>query len=167
MKKKQVPAAVKTFFLLFALVATLSFKTSEAGLTEDQFRTNIASIINGSGISQKDLAKTMYEAETRKSGAQTASGYIEHYMNTHFKAVRFSTNRVSIARPGQPDLAQSTACNVTALQTHTGNAIGYYYAFATKCDGTYKYDGKNYTGGSTVYVRAEAGASLLEAFILF
>lgn len=167
MKRKQIPAVVKAFFILFALVATLSFKNSEAGLSEDQFRTNIAGIIDGSGISQKDLAKTMYEAETRRSGDETASGYIENYMNKHFKAMRFSTNRVSIARPGQPDLNQSVACNLTALQTHTGNAIGYYYAFAAKCDGTYKYDGKNYTGGSTVYVRAEAGPFLHEAFILF
>jgi hypothetical protein len=170
MKKNQIPVAFKAYLMILACVVVFGF-SERAVLTESQFHGNIASIVNGEGISQEDLAQTMSEAEQRKSGSQTASDYVEDYMNAYFKAVpsamMASENRVSIASPGQPDLRMSTACNQTALQTLTSGAIGYYYAFATKCDGTYKYDAENYTGGSTVYVRAEAGSSILEAFILF
>jgi hypothetical protein len=175
MKKNQIPVALKAslFFLACVIIFGFSERASSNGvmLTESQFHDNIASIVNGEGISQEDLAQTMSAAEQRKSGSQTASDYVEDYMNAHFKATPAATmateNRVSIASPGQPDLRMNTPCNQTALQTLTTGAIGYYYAFATRCDGTYKYDAENYTGGSTVYVRAEASTYILEAFILF
>lgn len=175
MKKNQIPVALKAFMMFLACVIIFGFSaqvsSNEVMLTGPQFHNNIASIVNGEGISQEDLAQTMLAAEQRKSGSQTASNYVEDYMNTYFKAASSATmateNRVSIASPGQPDLKMTTACNQTALQTLTTGAIGYYYAFATRCDGTYKYDAENYTGGSTVYVRAEASSYILEAFILF
>mgnify|MGYP003577448961 CR=1 FL=1 len=173
MNIKLIPAAVKTFLVCFACIAVFGFsgKNSPSRLTETQFHDHVASIINGTGMTQEDIASMMTEAEQRKTEGETASGYVENYMNTHFKAATsnslFAENRVSIASPGQPDLRMSAACNQTALQTITTGAIGYYYAYATKCDGTYKYDAENYTGGSVVYVRAEAGPNILEAFILF
>lgn len=175
MKKNQIPVALKAYLFFWACVVILGFServaSNEAMLTEAQFHDNIAGIVNGEGISQEDLAQTMTVAEQKKSGSQTASDYVEDYMNTHFKpassAMMATENRVSIASPGQPDLRMNTPCNQTALQTLTTGAIGYYYAFATRCDGTYKYDAENYTGGSTVYVRAEASSYILEAFILF
>lgn len=169
MKLNRIPAACKAFtlFLTCALFVGFSKPGNKNSFIGSQFHQNIAGIINGKGISQEGLAQIMSEAAQRKSESQTASAYITDYMNAHFKAAPASTNRVSIAAPGQSDLNQSVACDLTALKTLISSTIGYYYAFATKCDGTYKYDGKNYTGGSTVYVRAEAGSSILEAFILF
>src|SRR5687767_6952107 len=166
MKKNQFPVAFKASLLFLACVIIFGF----GNRTPSKFHSNIERIVNGTVISQSDLAQVMQEAEQRKTVSQTASAYITNYMNAHFKAAPSSissTNRVSIAAPGQSDQNMSVACNLTALKTVTSSTIGYYYAFATKCDGTYKYDGKNYTGGSTVYVRAEASSSILEAFILF
>lgn len=172
MKKNQIPVVVKAHLLFLACVVIFGFSDrastrSEAILTESQFHDNVASIVNFKGLSQEELALTMSEAELRKSGSQTASDYVEDYMNTHFKAAPPSTNRVSIAAPGIPDQNQSVACNLQALRTVTQSTVGYYYAYAIRCDGTYKYDAENFTGGSTVYVRAEASTYILEAFILF
>ena len=180
MKSKKIPVAFKAFFLFLACAALLSFTeikfsnpgakaTAEKRLTEAEFHDNVASIISGKGLSQQDLARMMSEAELRKSEDETASKYVENYMNAHFKpdASMLYTNHVSIAAPGQADLNQTTECDITALREVYSGTIGYYYAYAIRCNGTYKYDAKNYTGGSYVYVRAEAGNSLLEAFILF
>ncbi len=168
--------------MLFACVAMFGFSggnssnldetaAPDARLSESHFHANVATIISGKILDQESLSRMMKEAELRKAENETASEYVENYMNAHFQpspaAMMASTNRVSIAAPGQADQNESVACNQTALEEVISNTIGYYYAYAIKCNGTYKYDAKNYTGGSTVYVRAEAGPSLHEAFIIF
>ena len=182
MKQKQISAALKTVLILCISVAIFGFTagdsltanetaTPDARLNGTYFHENVATIVSGEILDQESLGRMMKEAELRKAENETASEYVENYMNTHFQpsaaAMMASTNRVSIAAPGQPDQNESAACNQTALEEVISDVVGYYYAFAEKCDGTYKYDAANYTGGSTVYVRAEAGNSILEAFIIF
>ncbi|MEK6155462.1 hypothetical protein WIW50_19550 [Flavobacteriaceae bacterium 3-367] len=183
MKKQTFLALKRTFLAVFALMAlwacteeespVLEAQTStEAPLAEGEFHQIIARIItlDGGQISQLEIAKVMAWAEQRKSANETASDYITNYMNANFKVsnatARSSTNRVSIAAPGQSDSNQSKPCGQTATQSVTSGTIGYYYAFAESCNGQYEYDSSNYTGGSTVFAYAEARDGYRTAFIL-
>ena len=165
---------MKAFIVLSLSICILGFTEAKFSASEEasmEFHEHVADIINGEVLTQEDISKLMLEAELRKSANQTASEYVEDYMNSHFKvsddALMSSTNRVSIASPGNSDLNESVACNESALKTLISSTAGYYYAYAIRCDGTYKYDAANVTGPATVYVRAEASNYYLEAFILY
>nr|WP_299074033.1 hypothetical protein [uncultured Allomuricauda sp.] len=170
---------IKTMLLTFLTITIiLAFTTKESlvvgdvdgakGLTEVQFHDNVYNIVSGKGISQSDLAQMMIEAERRKSEDESPSEYIETYMNTHFRTETFgleksSSNRVSIASPGQSDLNMSVSCGQTALQDTSGSP-GYYYAFAESCNGEYDYDSGYSSSGA--YARAEATSTSRSAFIV-
>lgn len=184
MKKRPFLVLKRTVLVLLVFSALLSCSKEESPvlgaeanletpLTEAEFHNIIARIIavDGAGISQTEIAKITAEADRRKSANETASDYITNYMNTNFRASTTasksgSTNRVSIAAPGQSDSNQSKPCGQTASQSVTSGTIGYYYAFAESCNGQYEYDSSNYTGGSTVYAYAEARDGYRTAFIL-
>ncbi|HBF19037.1 MAG: hypothetical protein CMI36_02350 [Owenweeksia sp.] len=175
MKQKQIPGTLKALTFLISSAAIFAFTFPEAvpapeeRISTMQFHEQVSTVVSGDILSQEKIASMMHEAELRKSDAETASEYVENYMNAHFRnsMLMGSTNRVSIAAPGQPDQNESVACNQTALEEVISSTVGYYYVFATRCDGSYKYDSDDFQGGTTLYVRAEASPWILEAFILY
>ncbi|MEO9513119.1 MAG: hypothetical protein ABJN84_15285 [Flavobacteriaceae bacterium] len=169
---------LKTMLLSFIAIIILAFTTKEAlvvedvdresGMTEVQFHENVHNIISGKEISQNDLAQMIMEAEHRKSKDESPSEYIEAYMNTNFKTEttgleRSSSNRVSIASPGQSDLNMSVSCDQTAFQDTSGSP-GYYYVFAESCNGEYDYDSGYSSSGAYAY--AEAISTYRHVFIV-
>lgn len=181
MKNTQIKASLKVSFLAFVCMVAFGFTTTKTvnssnkevvtTVMESQFHEYVAKIIFDEGLNQEEIAAMMAIAELKKGDCDSASNYVEYYMNEQFKGLSMAAltgdNRASVAAPVVSTVSDIVACGYSAYAIVSQDVVGYYYAYAESCDGSYEYDSGYYSGGSWVYARAEAHNCCRDAFIIF